>query len=257
MRARHLASSLAPLLALVALPAGAWGTDCKFSAERQASIDTAGAERVEIMARGGTLNVRPGAGERVQASGKACASHEKYLAETQLHARRQGNVVQVFVQVPEDMKGLGTFYATLDLAVQVPASLPVQVTDTSGDATIEKVRLVRLTDSSGDLELRDLTSDVEIEDSSGSIRVENAAGLVKITDSSGDIIVHGARDVVIPSDSSGGIEIRRVTGSVRIENDSSGDIVVADVGRDVEVLADSSGDVQVSEAQGKVTLPRR
>lgn len=254
---RSLIAVAGLVLAAAPLSAGAWGTQCRFSVQREASIDAAGAERVEIMARGGDLRVRPAGAARVRASGQACASHEKYLPDTQLHARRQGNVVQVVVQVPEDMKGFGMHYATLDLAVEVPAGLPVQITDTSGDATIENVNLVRLTDSSGDLLLRNVPGDVEISDSSGDIRVEHSAGLLKITDSSGDIVVHGARDVVIPSDSSGGIEIRSVSGSVRVENDSSGDIVIADVGRDVEVLADSSGDVQVSNARGQVTVPPR
>ncbi|MGB5103942.1 MAG: hypothetical protein WBO04_11590 [Steroidobacteraceae bacterium] len=253
MRTSHLAPVL---LALCASPAAAWDVNCKFTAERQASIDTAGAEHVEIVARGGDLNVRPATGARVLASGKACASREEYLAETQVHARRKGNVVQVFVQVPEDMKGIGTFYATLDLDVQVPAGLPVEVTDTSGDTTITKVRVTRITDSSGDLLARDLPADVEINDSSGDIRIENAAGLVKVTDSSGDIVVLGARDVLIPSDSSGDIEIERVSGSVRIENDSSGDIVITTVERNVEVLADSSGTVRISGVTGTVRVPR-
>lgn len=254
MRTSHLAPVL---LTLCASPAAALDLNCKFSAERQASIDTAGAERIEIVARGGDLVVRPATGARVLASGKACASREKYLAETQVHARRKGKTVQVFVQVPEDMKGIGTFYATLDLDVQVPAGLPIEVTDTSGDATVEKVRVTRITDSSGDLVARELPADVEINDSSGDIRIENADGLVKITDSSGDIVVLGARDVLIPSDSSGDIEIERVSGSVRIENDSSGDIQVAKVGRNVEVLADSSGRLSVSRIEGSVTLPTR
>lgn len=253
MRTSHLA--LAPLI-LCTTPAVAWDLNCKFSAERRAGIDTAGAERVEIVARGGDLDVRPATGARLLASGKACASREEYLAETQVHARRNGNVVQVFVQVPGDMKGIGTFHATLDLDVRVPAGLPVEVTDTSGDATIERVLVTRITDSSGDLVLRDLPADVEINDSSGDIRVENAAGLLKITDSSGDIVVRGARDVLIPSDSSGDIEIEQVSGSVRIENDSSGDIQVAKVGRNVDVLADSSGVVQISGVTGTVKVPR-
>ncbi len=233
MRTGHLAPVL---LALCASPAAAWDVNCKFTAERQASIDTAGAEHVEIVARGGDLDVRPAPGARLLARGKACASREEYLAETQVHARRKGNVVQVFVQVP--------------------AGLPVEVTDTSGDTTITKVRVTRITDSSGDLLARDLPADVEINDSSGDIRIENAAGLVKVTDSSGDIVVLGARDVLIPSDSSGDIEIERVSGSVRIENDSSGDIVITTVERNVEVLADSSGTVRISGVTGTVRVPR-
>lgn len=252
---RHFRLSILTL-ALVTFPAGAWNLDCKFGADRKASLDTTGATRVEVLARAGDLTVRPAISPVVTAAGKACVSHEEYLAQSQVHVSRQGEVVQIVVQLPENMKGFGVFYASLDLTVDVPAGLPVVVTDSSGDVTIDKVRLVRLTDSSGDIVVRDVPGDVEINDSSGDIRVESAAGLVKIVDSSGDIVVRVARDVVIPSDSSGDIDIERIAGSVRIESDTSGDVSVSQVGKDVELVADSSGDVHVSGVKGVVKVPR-
>jgi hypothetical protein len=212
---------LVAIVALLALPlpAIALDLDCKFSADRHGSIDATGAERVEIVARAGDLVVRPSAGSTLTAAGRACASSEAFLAQTLLHVRRTGNVVQVQVQVPESMQGIGIFYASLDLKVQVPGGLPVAITDSSGDVTADDVRVVR------------------------------------IHDSSGDIVVHRARSVTIPRDSSGDISIERVAGNVRIEQDSSGDISVSDVGGNVELLADGSGQVRVSAVKGTVRLP--
>jgi hypothetical protein len=244
-------------LTLAAAPAGAWDINCKFAADREASIDSAGVQRVEVFARAGDLTVRRAVGAGVVASGKACASHEKYLEQTQVRMRREGEVLQVVVQVPEEMKGIGLFYASLDLTVEVPAGLPVQVTDSSGDVTIDGVRVVHLTDSSGDIEARGLPADIEIDDSSGDIRVVDAAGRVKVVDSSGDIVVHGAREVLVQSDSSGDIDLEEIAGGVRIESDSSGDLAIARVGGNVEVLSDSSGDVRVSAVKGSVKLPDR
>jgi hypothetical protein len=48
-------------------------------------------------------------------------------------------VLQVQVQVPEDMQGIGIYYASLDLNVALPATLPVEITDSSGDIRIEQV----------------------------------------------------------------------------------------------------------------------
>jgi hypothetical protein len=253
----HHPLRIAALLALLVLPltALAWDVDCKFSADRKGSLDTTGAERVEIMARAGDLEVRPASGATLAAVGRACASSQEFLDQTQLHVRRQGNVVQVHVQVPGEMKGLGMLYASLDLGVAVPAGLPVELTDSSGDVTLERVRVTRVLDSSGDLLARGLTGDVEIQDSSGDIRVEDAAGTVRIDDSSGDIVIRGARAVHVPMDSSGDIEIERVAGDVRIDRDSSGDIAVSDVGGNVEVLADGSGQVRVAGVKGTVRLP--
>lgn len=242
-------------LLLIAAPTGAWDLDCRHSAERELRVDTTGVSRIEIAARAGDLEVRAGAAGQVQARGRACASSAEFLAQTQIRSVRDGGTLKVFVQVPDEMKGIGLFYARLDLEVDVPAGVPVEVTDSSGDATITGVQLTKLTDSSGDATLRGITGDFEVNDSSGDLRVEDAAGKVTITDSSGDVIVRGAKDVVVRSDSSGDVDIARVAGSVRIENDSSGDIDVTDVGRDVAVLADTSGAVRVSGVKGTVSVP--
>jgi hypothetical protein len=242
-------------LCLAAPAAGAWNLDCRYSADLSASVDTTSVRRVEIAARAGDLAVHAGPGNTVIASGRACASSQAYLQQTRLHARRQGDTVLVVVEVPEEMKGIGLLYATLDLTVTVPAGLEVDVSDSSGDVTVKGVHLARITDSSGDIVASDLTGDVEIRDSSGDVSVFNASGAVRINDSSGDILIRGARDVVVRNDSSGDMTIEHVTGDVRIQNDSSGDIGIADVGRNVEVMADTTGELRVSGVKGTVKLP--
>jgi len=249
----RVAAALA--LTHVAVPAGAWDVDCRHSADREIRVETAGASRIEIAARAGDLDVRAGTAGQVLARGRACASSAGFLEQTQLRAVREGSTLKVFVQVPEEMKGIGLFYARLDVEIDVPADVPVEIIDSSGDATVTAIRLTRLTDSSGDATLRGIAGDIEVSDSSGDLRIENVAGKATITDSSGDIVVRGAGEVVIRSDSSGDVDIARVAGSVRIENDSSGDIDVAGVGRDVAVLADTSGAVRVSAVKGTVSVP--
>lgn len=255
MNPRQTARIAMTLLPLLAFPAGAWEPDCKYSADRRAELDAAGAERLEIVARAGDLKVEPGPGAAVTASGRACASSEQFLEQTQIRTQRDGSVLRVFVQVPDEMKGVGIFYASLDLTVRVPGSLPVSITDTSGDITVEQVRVTAITDSSGDMLLRGSQGDVELNDSSGDLRVENAEGAVTITDSSGDIHVDRAGSVRIRTDSSGDITIRAIAGDVLIERDSSGDISVADVGGRMELVADSSGSVHVADVKGNVSLP--
>lgn len=235
--------------------AGASDWECRFEAQRSATIDTKGATSLEVVGRAGSLDLRPAAGATVTGRGRACASTEGFLQQTQIHARREGDVIKLFVQTPDSMQGIGVFYASLDLTVEVPASLPVHVTDTSGDLTARDLAVRHITDSSGDMQLSNLRGDIDINDSSGDIRVENSSGLVRINDSSGEIYVRGAREVEIPSDSSGGIVLENVAGNVRIDQDSSGDIRIADVGKDVTVLADSSGDVRVTGVKGVVRIP--
>jgi len=254
---RAVSRVTALLLMVAAGPAHAWwgDLDCKYTAERSASIDTTGVERVEILARAGDLDVRPATGSTLTGQGKACASKQEYLDQTQLHVQRDGTLLRVWVEAPDSFTGIGVFYATLDLTVNVPAHLPVSITDTSGDLRVDGLSVTRIVDSSGDILATHLRSDVEINDSSGDVRVEDVAGRVRLTDSSGDLVVRGAHDVEVVSDSSGDIVIERVAGSVRIDQDSSGDITVRDVGHDMTLLADSTGDVRVSGVQGTVKLP--
>lgn len=255
----HVAATRATALLLMATagPAHAWwgGLDCKYTAERSASIDTSGVERVEIVARAGDLDVRPATGSTLSGTGRACASKQEYLDQTQLRVQRDGTLLRVWVETPDSFTGIGLFYATLDLTVNVPVRLPVSITDTSGDMRVDGLSVTRIVDSSGDILATHLRSDVEINDSSGDVRVEDAAGGVRLTDSSGDLVVRGAHDVEVVSDSSGDIVIERVAGSVRIDQDSSGDITVRDVGHDMTLLADSTGDVRVSGVKGTVKLP--
>ena len=244
-------------LALLSLPATTFALDlgCRHTANRRASVDAGGATRVEIVAGAGDLTVKPAAGSSLAAEGKACASSEELLEQVQLRTERDGDVLRVLAQLPSEMKGIGFFNASLDLVVSVPGDLPVQVTDSSGDVTVDGVRLRSIRDSSGDIFARNVRGDFEIDDSSGDVRVEQAQGKVRITDSSGDIVVQGAAGVNVVVDGSGGIEIGRIAGDVRVERDSSGDISIARVAGNVEVLADGSGDVRVSDARGTVKVP--
>jgi hypothetical protein len=242
------------LAALLPAPALAWG-DCKFTAEREASVNASGGARIEIAARAGDLALRRSRTSVLAANGRACASSEEILSQINVRTRRSGDTVRVYVEAPDPLEGVGNVYAWLDLGIAVPAGIPVTLTDSSGDMTIDGVQVERLTDSSGDMTIRNVPANIEIGDSSGDIRIEDAAGRVQVTDSSGDIVIRGAREVVIPSDSSGSIRITNVTGDVRIDNDSSGDVSVTDVGGAFELVADSSGEVSVSDVKGQVTLP--
>jgi hypothetical protein len=255
MSARRFVIPVLVALLMAAVPAAAESANCEFGAERRATLDTTGIERVEIFARAGDLDVRPATARELRATGQACASSQALLDESKVLVRRNGNVAEVVVRLPEEMKGIGVFYAWLDLAVEVPGGLPIHVNDSSGDITLEQVHVAKVTDSSGDITARGLLGDIEIDDSSGDITLDDTAGLVTARDSSGDIEIDGAHGVIIPMDSSGDIEIERITGSVRIERDSSGDIKVSKVDGDVAVLADSTGEVRISQVKGAVSTP--
>ena len=248
-------SSIAALiLTLPLLPGVAfgWPGHCKYGADRSVSLPAAGVTRLEIVGRGGDLKVRSTSSPAIAGSGRACASSEAMLEQTQIRSTQDGSNARVFVQVPDD---LDSGYATLDLTVLVPAGVTVEVTDTSGDTDVESVQLAHVTDSSGDVVVRDVTGDLEVNDSSGDVRLTNVDGALTVTDSSGDLIVDTARSVRVLRDSSGDMRIERISGNVVIETDSSGDIEIDHVGGNVEVLSDSTGDRSIHDVKGTIRVP--
>lgn len=243
-------------LGLVALST-AHADNCKFEAERSGSVDAAGATRAVIRVGAGDLEVRgaPDAA-RVAAQGRACASSQQLLDALQLTVRRDGDVIYVEGQAPQNVVMVGSAGASMDVGVALPPGLPVEIQDSSGDTKIKGLDKVSLRDSSGDIEVRDIGS-IDLEDSSGDIRIDRARGDVLINlDSSGDIEIDdvGGR-VEIGSDGSGEIRVGRVGGSVTIGSDGSGEIVVRDVKGDFTVGADGSGGIVHTNVGGKVSVP--
>src|SRR5689334_22626260 len=94
------------MLALGPATAFAWGDDCDFRADRAAGADAKGIEKVVICTGAGDMKIigRSNA-VRVEARGTACAGKQEMLDASQISVRREGNVVYVETQLPEDDKG--------------------------------------------------------------------------------------------------------------------------------------------------------
>ena len=243
-------------LAALATSLMARADDCEFTADRTATIDTAGAKRIDISARAGELFIEGAKGGPVEARGRACASEQEYIDQIKLESRREGDTVYLEVRMPDTEKhsGWGSNYATLDLRVTVPDSIPLRVTDSSGEAEVRNVKALNMTDSSGELRITNVPGDIEVRDSSGELWIRNV-GSLRLSDSSGDVEIEGVEgDVKIDVDSSGSLEIENVKGKVQIDQDSSGDIRIVDVGGDVRIDSDSSGSVDVRRVGGAFAL---
>lgn len=244
---------LAAVLVAAAVPAFAWG-DCDHRAERSGSESAEGASRIVIEARAGDLDVRAASGSRVEARGEACAERRGTLEKIRLVTERDGDVVRVIVEIPDD-RGWGDS-ARMDLEVDVPVDVPLEISDSSGDISVRGVRLARLDDSSGDVDLRDTSGDLRLTDSSGDVSVTEHRGDLELTDSSGDLRLRDVTgSVLVEDDSSGDITADGVSGSVVVRSDSSGDIRVSDVGGDFEVGRDGSGSIDYRDVRGRVDVP--
>jgi DUF4097 and DUF4098 domain-containing protein YvlB len=246
------------VLALVPATAMAWGDGCKFTADRAAGIDAKGVEKVVIRTGAGDMKVvGRGNAVRIEARGVGCAAKQELLDQTQLSVRREGNTVYVETALPQDDSSWSwgnNEYAYIDVGIALPSNIPVEATDSSGDAEFEDLAELKLQDSSGDLEIRRIAGLAEIFDSSGDLEVIGA-GSARVRDSSGDVELDDVRgEVEVEQDSSGDIRVTNVGGSVRVRQDSSGSIRIEDVKGSVNVDSDSSGDIYAGRVTGDFTV---
>lgn len=256
-------SSLSLAFASAAAPAGRLALPPRadeVTAPRSARIAIAGARVVRIRAGAGYLRIqgRPDITE-VRATGTARASSQEILRQIQLVARRSGDAVEIETVFPDDEQRSfwSGYQASLDVTVEVPGSVPLDVTDGSGDVVARSVGALTLTDGSGDVEI-DNAGATAITDGSGDLTVQQARGDVRVSDGSGDIRITGVRgSVTIPGDGSGDIDVADVTGSVAVERDGSGSVTVERVAGDFTVRTKGSGPVRYSGVRGRVSVPER
>jgi hypothetical protein len=244
------------LAASAAVPA--WADDCKFTANRSAGVDAKGVEKVVMRTGAGDLKVvGPDKAARIEARGVACAGKQALLDKSQISVRREGNVVYIETSLPQDESGWSwgdNDYAYIDLGVALPSNIPVEATDSSGDARFEDLASLTVQDSSGDLKVWRIAGLADISDSSGDIQVQ-AVGSVRLRDSSGSIKVDDVRgDVEVVLDSSGDIDIVGVGGNVRVRQDSSGNIQAENVKGSFVVDSDSSGSIFARHIDGDFTV---
>jgi hypothetical protein len=135
------------LLALAPATALAWGDGCKLRADRAAGVDAKGVEKVVIRSGAGDMKVvGRGNAVRIEARGTACAAKQDKLDATQISVRREGNVVYVETTLPQDDSSWSwgnNEYAYIDIGIALPSSIPVDATDSSGDATFEDLQAVQ------------------------------------------------------------------------------------------------------------------
>ena len=248
------------LTGLMCVAATAQADDCKYERQLDENLPLRGASSLAVIARAGQLEITGVAGiKNAEINGRACASNKAWLDEINLFAE-QGDSATIEALVP-DVHSEGwnwnDRYAYLDLTIRVPATLALEVRDSSGDIRMENVGSLDLTDSSGEVVIEGTNGAVSIRDSSGDLELSDIGGSLEIQDSSGEIEVAGVDgDFTVLADSSGSIFAERISGEARIVRDGSGDIRLANVARDAIVERDSSGGIMVNDVEGDFVVGR-
>lgn len=240
---------------LLGLPLTAIASDCSYSEPRSATLDAAGAKTLHVDAKAGELRIRGISGSsEVRVDGKACAPEEEFLSEIELHTDRRGDTLYVEVDIPDRSWTRHSPY--LDLEIEAPEHLSLEVEDSSGSLQIEGVRSLELDDNSGDILVRNIASSVEIEDGSGELEISEVGGEVRIDDGSGSLTVEHVGGPVTIEDGSGEITVRDTEAGVEIVEDGSGSIELDHIGGDVLVQEDGSGSIRAEHVAGDFVVER-
>jgi hypothetical protein len=255
---RFWAVVLAGLLALY-FGGEAVADSCKYEKDIDLELDLSDSDKLAIAAGAGSLEIKgkPGVSKAV-INGRACVSKEEWLAKSTVNTSA-GATAEITVELPQDNGSWfswGNNYAYIDLEVEVPASMELKVSDSSGHMWLQNVGAVAIRDSSGGIELTGAGGTVSIDDSSGDIEMEDIDGDVTLNDTSGGIYgldIEGS--VLVERDSSGNIRFEDVSGDVIVERDSSGNIKVSNVGGNFRVLKDGSGSITSDNVEGEVETP--
>jgi len=233
-----------------------------YSEARNASVDASNALSARIEADAGSLQVEgvPGISQ-VRVRGVARSSQRGRLAGIKLIAERRGTEIFIKSEIPQDRGWQmlrGNFFMALDLVIEVPITLALDVVDGSGEAVFLGTGPLTLNDGSGSIEVRGIRGDVRITDGSGEIVIDGVEGSVWLNDGSGEIRVSNVTgDVIVDDDGSGDIRIAGVGGTVRIDDDGSGAIAVSRVAGDFIVRSAGSGGITHNTVKGTVSIPER
>jgi hypothetical protein len=234
-----------------------------YTSPRDADVNAAGARSIRIEAEAGSLKVEGRSDiTRVRVRGTARSNRRNLLDDIKLIAERRGDEVFIKAQMPDNdrhwNRGRDYDELALDLIIEVPNSIALDVEDGSGEAEFLNAGALEFSDGSGEIRIRGARGNVRINDGSGNITIEGVQGSVRVSDGSGEI---RARDVTgdftVDDDGSGNINVSSVGGTMRVESDASGNIDVDRISGDFVVDHDGSGSIRYDTVKGSVRIPDR
>ncbi len=250
------------ICAVLLTPSFAYAADeCKFQAPRNAALDLTSVHTLIIDIGQHNLNLKGAAASTAQVHGRACASSQDRLATLQVTQRRDGDRLLLTAVNTSSSWNVSLFgvsrYAYLDLQVNVPADLAVELDVGSGDAHVADVAQLAASVGSGDLHVNGVRNRFDAHVGSGDITAENVGETHVASIGSGDFTVNRVRgDIWIGSIGSGDADLRAIGGTVDVKSIGSGDLRVKSVAHDLHVARLGSGDISHDSVAGRVDIPK-
>jgi hypothetical protein len=255
--------ALITLTLMTALTTPALADRSLLTQSSQRDFDAAGVRLLRVENPRGTTEVRRSADGRIHLLAykqvRATRTDRERLArETQLEAGREGDAFAVRVRYPQGpalrisffelFSGLDTPRVQMDLTLEVPAGIEVELRSSSGDLrTADLAGAQRLATTSGDIVVESASGPLQANATSGDIEA-SAVGLARLRSVSGDVTVKGATRPVRVNTTSGDIEVSEAADSLRLDS-VSGDIQVEGAAGPLSI-GTTSGEVHASRVVG-------
>ena len=230
------------------------------AAARNAVVAAEGVRLVRISSAAGVLKIDGRKGQtNVVVNGVARGSNRGMVEDVRLVTRREGDVLVIHPRMPErGYRFWRVWNPSLDMSIEVPAGMALEIADESGDVVIQGVGPVRITDGSGDISMKGITGMVRVRDGAGNVDIGGVDGDVEVRDGAGRIRVNTITGTFrVGSDGSGSILARAVAGAVIIGRDGGGHVEVDRIGGDFAVEKKDGGRVKFNDVKGSVRIPER
>jgi DUF4097 and DUF4098 domain-containing protein YvlB len=215
----------------------------------------------------GRIDVRPSADGKLHitalkiARAATQADAQKIARTASVEIQREGARYMVKVKYPHKESVHVNFWEGFDLsvprlevqlAIEVPPALAIQLSANSGDLFTQDLRgEQRLRASSGDVSVDGAVGPVEVTTSSGDVELMDPRR-AKVTTSSGDVEVSGSPNVLAVNTGSGDVSVDDVSDSLKIAT-SSGDVTIESALRGGTVST-SSGEVSIRSISGRLSV---
>ena len=235
-----------------------------YGEERNLYLLSDGISEMEIDCGAGFLKLKGVEGlDEIRVSADIIAGNKKgeelseFIEENvELSLERHGNRAVLISRVRPSyffFSFRGNLNNRIDLTVDVPGSMDIEIKDGSGDIEIDNINgAVDIDDGSGSVDIAEVKGEVDINDGSGDLKISNIDGKTVIHDGSGDLKIDNARGGMEIRDGSGSIDITDITGNMAI-NDGSGDIMIDRLIGDLEI-EDGSGSIRATDIDGNVKI---
>lgn len=251
---RFAASALAALLQTT----GAWAVDltCTDTGERNHTVDASDIRVLRLETGTGILRLR-GSDEidEVRVSARACSRDPEMLDDIDFRFETDGDVLTLTDRLPEGANHPEAMFARLDLMLNVPSDLIIEVSDRREPLEIANVAGLKVDSGRGEVTISGVTGDAEVRTGRGDLRIENIGGNLTLSRDFGEMIVQNVRgDVVIEWAGRGNSSISNVGGSLRVIRNGRGNIGAQRIGGDFIVEANQAGEIAHRGVEGKVEI---